>query len=83
MSAGVYTPRSKDLRAGRTLSRVLWRACRGGESGRVLPVAGTMAAKGSGLQMQTVRNLLMAWLLTLPMAIILSGSLYWLFSHLL
>ena len=42
-----------------------------------------MAAKGSGLQMQTVRNLLMAWLLTLPMAIILSGSLYWLFSHLL
>ena len=44
-------------------------------------VAGTMAANGSGLQMQTVRNLLMAWVLTLPMAILLSGSLYWVFLH--
>jgi PiT family inorganic phosphate transporter len=40
-----------------------------------------MAANGSGLQMATVRNLLMAWVLTLPMAILLSGSLYWIFSH--
>ena len=32
-------------------------------------VAGTMAANGSGLQMATVRNLLMAWVLTLPAAI--------------
>ena len=45
-------------------------------------VAGTMAANRSGLQMTTVRNLLMAWVLTLPAAILLSGSLYWLFSHL-
>ena len=30
----------------------------------------------------TLRNLLMAWVLTLPAAILLSGSLYWLFSHL-
>jgi PiT family inorganic phosphate transporter len=44
-------------------------------------VAGTMAANGSGLQMATVRNLLTAWVLTLPVAILLSGSLYWLFSH--
>jgi len=44
-------------------------------------VAGTMAANGSGLQMATIRNLLMAWVLTLPAAILLSGSLYWLFSH--
>jgi PiT family inorganic phosphate transporter len=44
-------------------------------------VAGTMAASGSGLQMATVRNLLLAWVLTLPAAIILSGSLYWLFSR--
>jgi PiT family inorganic phosphate transporter len=44
-------------------------------------VAGTMAANGSGLQMATVRNLLMAWVLTLPMAVLLSGSLYWLLSH--
>ncbi len=42
-------------------------------------VAGTMAANGSGLQMSTVRNLAMAWVLTLPVAMLLSGSLYWLF----
>jgi inorganic phosphate transporter, PiT family len=45
-------------------------------------VAGTMAANGSGLQMATIRNLLMAWVLTLPAAIMLSGFLYWLFSNL-
>lgn len=45
--------------------------------------AGTMAGNRSGLQWSTVRNLLMAWVLTLPMAIVLSGSLYWLFSKLL
>jgi PiT family inorganic phosphate transporter len=45
-------------------------------------VAGTMAANRSGLQMSTVRNLLMAWVLTLPAAIVLSGSLFWIFSHL-
>jgi PiT family inorganic phosphate transporter len=44
-------------------------------------VAGTMAANRSGLQLATVRNLLMAWVLTLPAAILLSGSLYWLFTH--
>jgi len=45
-------------------------------------VAGTMAANRSGLQMSTVRNLVLAWVLTLPVAILLSGSLYWLFSTL-
>jgi PiT family inorganic phosphate transporter len=44
-------------------------------------VAGSMAANRSGLQMATIRNLLMAWVLTLPMAILLSGSLYWLFTR--
>ncbi len=44
-------------------------------------VAGTMAANRSGLQMATLRNLAMAWVLTLPVAIVLSGSLYWLFRH--
>ena len=44
-------------------------------------VAGTMAANGSGLQWSTVRNMAAAWVLTLPVAILLSGSLYWLFSH--
>ena len=29
--------------------------------------------------MGTVRNLLMAWVLTLPVAMMLSGFLYWLF----
>ena len=44
-------------------------------------VAGTMAANRSGLQLSTVRNLLMAWVLTMPAAIALSGGLYWLFSQ--
>jgi len=44
-------------------------------------VAGTMAANGSGLQLATIRNLLMAWVLTLPCAIMLSASLYVLFSQ--
>ena len=45
-------------------------------------VAGTMAANRSGLQWATIRNLAMAWVLTLPAAILLSGSLYWLFARL-
>ncbi|HUP07652.1 MAG TPA: inorganic phosphate transporter [Caldimonas sp.] len=44
-------------------------------------VAGTMAANGSGLQMATVRNLVMAWVLTLPAAIVIAGTLYWIFAH--
>ncbi len=44
-------------------------------------VAGAMTANKSGLQLSTLRNLLMAWVLTLPVAILLSGSLFWLFSH--
>ena len=41
-----------------------------------------MAATGSGLQWATVRNLIMAWVLTLPAAITLSASLYVLFVNL-
>jgi inorganic phosphate transporter, PiT family len=41
-------------------------------------VAGTMVANRSGLQWATVRNLLMAWVLTLPVSIALAGGLYWL-----
>ena len=44
-------------------------------------VAGTMAANRSGLQMGTLRNLLMAWVLTQPVAIMLSALLYWIFRH--
>jgi PiT family inorganic phosphate transporter len=40
-----------------------------------------MAANRSGLQMSTLRNLLMAWVLTLPVSILLSATLYWLFTH--
>jgi PiT family inorganic phosphate transporter len=45
-------------------------------------VAGTMAANGSGLQRGTVRSLLLAWVLTLPASIVLSGCLYALFNQL-
>jgi inorganic phosphate transporter, PiT family len=44
-------------------------------------VAGTMAANHSGLQMGTVRNLLLAWVLTLPASITLAAGLFWAFSH--
>ena len=44
-------------------------------------VAGTMAANHSGLQMATVRNLLLAWVLTLPASVLLSGALFWGFSR--
>lgn len=45
-------------------------------------VAGTMAANGSGLQWATVRNLIMAWVLTLPVSILLAGGLYFAFAKL-
>jgi inorganic phosphate transporter, PiT family len=44
-------------------------------------VAGTMYANRSGLQWGTVRNLLMAWVLTLPVAMMLSGFLFWGFRY--
>ena len=46
-------------------------------------IAGTMAASGSGLQWSTIRNIALAWVLTLPAAMILSGVLYLLFSRIL
>jgi inorganic phosphate transporter, PiT family len=39
-------------------------------------IAGTMAANGSGLQWSTIRNIVMAWVLTLPAAMALAGTLY-------
>jgi PiT family inorganic phosphate transporter len=44
-------------------------------------VAGTMMANHSGLQWATVRNLVMAWVLTLPVSIMLSATLFWAFRH--
>jgi inorganic phosphate transporter, PiT family len=43
-------------------------------------VAGTMWANKSGLQFATLRNLLMAWVLTLPASIGLAAVLYWTFN---
>ena len=39
-------------------------------------VAGAMAANHSGLQMDTVRNLLLAWVLTLPVCVLLGAALF-------
>ena len=44
-------------------------------------VAGTMAANRSGLQMSTLRNISAAWVFTLPVAALLSGTLFWIFRH--
>jgi PiT family inorganic phosphate transporter len=44
-------------------------------------VAGTMAANHSGLQWATVRNMAMAWVLTLPVAMMLSGFLFYVFRQ--
>ncbi|MBW6526352.1 inorganic phosphate transporter [Sphingomonas sp. RHCKR7] len=39
-------------------------------------VAGTMVADGAGLQRSTVRNIALAWIMTLPAAMLLAGVLY-------
>jgi len=39
-------------------------------------IAGTMAANRSGLQAQTLRNILLAWVLTLPVCIFLGSMLF-------
>jgi phosphate/sulfate permease len=44
-------------------------------------VAGTMAANHSGLQFSTIRNIAAAWVFTLPVAALLSGTLFWLFRQ--
>jgi PiT family inorganic phosphate transporter len=44
-------------------------------------IAGTMAANHTGLQWGTVRNLAMAWVLTLPVSMMLAGFLFWGFRY--
>ena len=44
-------------------------------------VAGTMVANGSGMQWSTVRSIAMAWVLTLPAAMIMAGLLYVIFRQ--
>jgi len=39
-------------------------------------IAGTMAANRSGLQMNTLRNLLLAWVLTLPVSVLLGAGIF-------
>jgi PiT family inorganic phosphate transporter len=41
-------------------------------------VAGASVANGAGLQRRTVRNMALAWVMTLPAAMLLAGLLYWL-----
>lgn len=41
-------------------------------------VAGASTASGAGLQARTIRNMALAWIMTLPVAMALSGGLYWL-----
>jgi phosphate/sulfate permease len=41
-------------------------------------IAGTMWANKSGIQLGTIRKILIAWVLTLPMAILLGGLLFFL-----
>jgi inorganic phosphate transporter, PiT family len=39
-------------------------------------IAGTMTANRSGLQFETVRNIALAWILTLPISIMLAAFLF-------
>ncbi|MBS0376356.1 MAG: inorganic phosphate transporter [Proteobacteria bacterium] len=39
-------------------------------------IAGTMVANGAGLQKSTVRNILLAWVLTLPVCVALGAALF-------
>ncbi len=39
-------------------------------------IAGTMVANGSGIQGPTVRNIILAWVLTLPVCVILGATLF-------
>ena len=39
-------------------------------------VAGSMVANGSGLQLATIVNIVLAWTLTLPATMLIAGCLY-------
>jgi low-affinity inorganic phosphate transporter len=41
-------------------------------------VAGTMVASKTGLQGNTIKNIVLAWVLTLPVSMLLSAGLFWL-----
>jgi PiT family inorganic phosphate transporter len=46
-------------------------------------VAGASVANGSGLRVRTITHMALAWVMTLPAAMLLSGGLYWLLLTLL
>jgi PiT family inorganic phosphate transporter len=46
-------------------------------------VAGTMVAQGSGLQRQTITRIASAWLLTLPVTMVLAGAMFLAFRAML
>ena len=46
-------------------------------------IAGTMVAQRAGLQMQTIRKILSAWVLTLPASMVLAGVLFLVFRAML
>lgn len=46
-------------------------------------IAGTMVANKSGLRAKTVRKIAMAWILTLPVSMLLAGTLFLLFRLIL
>jgi PiT family inorganic phosphate transporter len=68
------------------VAEVVAAACIGAADGWGLPVstthvlssgvAGTMAANRSGLQADTLRNVLLAWVLTLPVCVLLGATLF-------
>jgi PiT family inorganic phosphate transporter len=39
-------------------------------------IAGTMVASGSGVQKDTVRSIILAWVLTLPVCVVLGAALF-------
>jgi PiT family inorganic phosphate transporter len=46
-------------------------------------VAGTMAANKSGLQASTIRSILLAWVLTLPVSVVLAAVLFLVFRQIM
>ncbi|MCA9605633.1 MAG: inorganic phosphate transporter [Myxococcales bacterium] len=46
-------------------------------------VAGTMVVEGSGLQKETVRNIALAWVLTLPAAMLLSAGIFFVLASIM
>ncbi|MCV2531074.1 MAG: inorganic phosphate transporter, partial [Candidatus Lightella neohaematopini] len=43
-------------------------------------IMGVMLIDGKGIQLSTIKNILITWLLTLPISILISSILYWLVS---